>query len=89
MFLEDFIPASDILEDPDLMDRVEDPYVIVIQNTGLYKAGSHRKNMLAAMTLMYDRGWETVNISFDFHVGLVALLKNPRAKNKNQPETEG
>lgn len=89
MFLEDFISASNILEDEDLMDRVEDPYVILIQDTGLYKAGSHRKNMIAAMTLMYDRGWETVNISFDTQGALVALLKNPRAKRKNLPDTEG
>jgi hypothetical protein len=87
MYLGDIIFASKILEDPDLMDRVDDPYVVVMPDTGFLSVKN--KNVIKVMTLMHGRGWETVSTSFDSHVGLVALLKNPRAKNKNQPETEG
>lgn len=81
MYLGDIISASKILEDPDMMDRVEDPYVVVRAETGLM--GAKNKDVIEVMTLMHERGWDTVNVSFYAQALMTALLKNPRAKRKN------
>jgi hypothetical protein len=84
MFLGDIINASKILEDPEMMDRVEDPYVVVSPDFALFSANNTNSAVIRVMTLMHARGWETVNISFSGQFGvMMALLKNPRAKQKN------
>ena len=86
MFLEGTVYTSKILEHPEAMDIVEDPYVIVIENPST----SRHKDMISVMTILHARGWETVNISFSGQLGVMhALLKNPRAKRKNQSDTQG
>jgi hypothetical protein len=91
MFLGKSIYASVILEHPERMDLVEDPYVIVVDNPQLklFPKPYEHQDMVSVMTLLHDRGWETVNISSASGNFLVALFKNPRAKRKNQPEMEG
>ena len=91
MYLGGAIYTSKILEHPEAMDIVEDPYVIVIENpSGSQKLASWRhKDMVAVMAILHARDWETVNITFNNLGSMVALFKNPRAKRKNQPETEG
>jgi hypothetical protein len=86
MYLGGATCTSKILEHPEAMDIVEDPYVIVIENVDW---PSKYEEMSAVMTLMHAKGWQTVNITFeDVQYGngrMVALFKNPRAKLKNQP----
>jgi hypothetical protein len=86
MFLGEAIYASKILEHPEAMDLVEDPYVIVIEDpVSDWSLKPYKfQDMVSVMTLMHARGWETVNVTFSPARFLVALLKNPRAKFKNQ-----
>jgi hypothetical protein len=86
MYLERMLRASEILEKPTAMDRVEDAYVVVKEDQKWMR--HNHKDLLQAMNMMNTRGWETINITF-MQPGnvMVALLKNPRAKNKNVGET--
>jgi hypothetical protein len=80
------ISPRKILANPEILDYVEDPYVFVTQ-TEVWGTIS-REEVIDAINILYWRGWETVNI---IYVGphMSALVKNPRAKQKNQPEIEG
>jgi len=98
MYLGGATYTSKILEHPEAMDLVEDPFVIVIENPSLPLITTkpwQYEDMASVMTLMHDKGWETVNITFEHNSRnnvngrMVALFKNPRAKRKNQPEMEG
>lgn len=90
MYLGGATYTSKILEDPEVMDLVENPYVIVIEIPRFQLLGQWLyKDMTSVITLMHAKSWETVNISFNSQNQIVALLKNPRAKQKNQPETQG
>jgi len=78
--------ASEILEQPTLLDQVDDAYVVVIED-----AGPAHRDVIEVMNMMHARGWDTVNITF-LQSGLqgrlmVALLKNPRAKQKNMGDS--
>jgi hypothetical protein len=89
MYLGGAIYTSKILEHPEAMDLVEDPYVIVIENPStpfITTKPWQYEDMASVMTLMHTKGWETVNITFESgSLGrMVALLKNPHAKLKNR-----
>jgi hypothetical protein len=95
MFLGGATYTSRILEHPEAMDLVEDPFVIVIENRSrsfLDTKPWQYDDMASVMTLMHAKGWETVNITFEPHnnapARMVALFKNPRAKRKNQPDPD-
>ena len=92
MYLGGATYTSKILEHPEAMDLVEDPYVIVIENPSFPLMTTkpwQYEDMASVMTLLHTQGWETVNITFNNMGAMVALFKNPRAKRKNLPDTEG
>jgi hypothetical protein len=69
-----------ILANPEILDHVEDPYVVV---TRIERGLPNNEEVLEAINILYWRGWETVNITFNTQERMHALLKNPRAKRKN------
>lgn len=94
MYLGGAIYTSKILDHPEAMDLVEDPFVIVIENPALPFIPTkpwQYEDMASVMTLMHAKGWETVNITFEPRHNqagrMVALFKNPRAKRKNVDES--
>lgn len=80
MYLGTPLFASEILDQPTLLDHTEDAYVVVVEDRG-----PRHKDVIEIMNMMHLRGWDTVNISF-IGIKMVALLKNPRAKQKNAGE---
>ena len=74
-----FVSPKRIIENPAIMDYIEDPYVVVTHTEwGL----ASNDEVLDAINILYWRGWETVNITFA-QTKMAPLLKNPRAKQKN------
>lgn len=72
------IDASKILEDPTLIDTAENLYVIVrnMSVMGTYK------DLIEAINILAERGWETVSISTD-NSYMYALCRSPHFKRKN------
>ena len=73
------IDALKIIEDPSLIDRNENLYVIVGSNLAFQ--GTYT-NLVKAINIMAKRGWETLSVSADR--GFVfALCRSPHFKCKN------
>ena len=81
MYIGKPLLASEILNQPDIIDQIEDPYVVVTADIK-WTAQTHEE-VIQVITMMYEQGWDTVNITFQQDTRMVALLKNPRAKRKN------
>jgi hypothetical protein len=77
------IDASKILEDPTLLDTAENLYVIV-RNTSVM--GTF-KDLIEAINILAERGWETVSISTDSGT-MYALVRSPHFKRKNMGAAE-
>ena len=95
MYLGEAVFASDLLKQPTLLDDVEDDYVMVIteEKPTLWASRSSKANkhqqLDQVVTMMHERGWETVDLTFARPYSMIALLLNPRAKRSHQPETQG
>jgi hypothetical protein len=87
VFLGRAVYTSTILDDPEPMDHFEDPYIIVIEDPKFSLREYRHEDMASVITLLHGRGWETENISVYMPGRLIALLKNPRAKQKNVGES--
>ena len=72
------IEASKILEDPTLLDTANNLYVIV-RNTSMM---STYKDLIEAINVLAERGWEAISISVDSNV-MYALCRSPHFKRKN------
>jgi hypothetical protein len=77
------IDASKILEDPTLLDTAENLYVIVrdMSVMGTYK------NLIEAINIMAERGWETLSISIENNY-MYGLVRSPHFKRKNRGDAE-
>ena len=74
------IDALKIIEDPTLIDRTENLYVIVGSEPAYH--GTYT-NLVTAINILAKRGWETLSVSAD-RVGYVfALVRSPHFKRKN------
>jgi hypothetical protein len=73
------IKASEIVNDPDMIYRLVNYYVMV-KDTSI---GGSFKNLIEAMNLFAERGWEVVALTHgDSSGNMHALCKNPHAKSK-------
>jgi hypothetical protein len=77
------IDASKIVEDPTLLDTAENIYVLVrdMSMMGTYK------NMIEAVNILAERGWETVSIATD-NSYMYGLVRSPHFKRKNMGADE-
>jgi hypothetical protein len=77
------INASKILADPTLLDTADNLYVMVTDTSvmGTYK------NMIEAINILAERGWETVSISADSG-SMYGLVRSPHFKRKNMGVAE-
>lgn len=77
------IAASKILADPTLLDTADNLYVMMTDTSvmGTYK------NMIEAINILAERGWETVSISTDSG-SMYALLRSPHFKRKHMGASE-
>jgi hypothetical protein len=77
------ISASDIVDDPGLITTFVSEYVI-IKDTSLM--GTY-KNLIEAINLFGEYGWETVSMTNDnASGGVMALVRNTRFKRKREKE---
>ena len=74
------ISPRKILANPEILDHVEDPYVLVVQTEAW--ALISPAEVIDSINILYWRGWETINITSEGS-RMSALLKNPHAKQKN------
>jgi hypothetical protein len=77
------IDASKILVDPTLLDTAENLFVLLKDTSVL---GSY-KNMIEAINILAERGWETVSIAPDNN-SMYALVRSPHFKRKNMGASE-
>jgi hypothetical protein len=77
------IDASKIIEDPSLIDTAENLYVIV---SNMSVMGTY-KNLIEAINILAERGWETISISID-NGYMYALCRSPHFKRKNMGAPE-
>jgi hypothetical protein len=78
------IDALKIIEDPTLIDRTENLYMIVGSNQAFQ--GTYT-NLVKAINILAMRGWETLSVSADR--GFVfALCRSPHFKRKNMGVSE-
>jgi hypothetical protein len=84
MYLERAIFLSEILENPEGVQRVEDPFVLIMEDEkSLFTAPRYHKDMMYVINMLHGRSWEIINMAF-YAPGLMAVLvKNPHAKRKN------
>lgn len=73
------IRATDIVNDPDIIDELTNQYVLIRDSSIM---GSY-KNLIAAINILGDYGWETVSLSGDANSNMFALCRNPYYKRKN------
>lgn len=71
--------ARDVVNDPSMINDWRNHYVM-IRDTSLM--GSYR-NLLEAINLCSERGWETVSMAVDNAGNMFALLRDTRIKRKN------
>ena len=84
--LDGAILASKVLEHPEEMDLIDDPFVLIKEDPSFWRheISFHRhKEMLFLINMLYGRGWEIVNTGFYAPNLMATLFKNPRAKRKN------
>jgi hypothetical protein len=71
----DSLQASQILENPSVIDDYSGPYILIIDGSFLSGLGipTHKK-LVEALNLLDGRGWETISICNDRGT-MFALLK--------------
>jgi hypothetical protein len=89
MRLEKVILLSALRDKPDMLDDVEDPYVMLLEDTptSIFSENDHHE-MLSTINRLFVQGWETVNLTYMGSVRIAVLLLNPRAKVKYQPRQD-
>lgn len=73
------ITAKEIVEDPNLILGLVSEY-IMIKDTSMMTT---YKNMIEAINIFGDYGWETVSISVDSNNNMLTLVRNTNYKRKN------
>lgn len=76
------ISAAEIVKDPDIVFGWMNQYVLLRDTsmTGTYK------NLIEAINLIADRGWEALSIGGDYSGNLFALCRNTNYKRKNETQ---
>lgn len=78
--LDDALPisASDYVDDPDACYDWTNEYVLV-RDTSMMATF---KNLILAINLLGERGWETLSCAADTNGAILALLRNTAVKRK-------
>lgn len=76
------ISAVDVVKDPDIIFTWANQYILLSDTsiTGTFK------NLIEAINLMGDKGWEALSIGGDASGRLFALCRNTHYKRKNEPQ---
>lgn len=74
------IKASDIVREPDIVYNFINYYIMLVDTsiTGSYK------NLIEAINLLAERGWETVSLSRDSSGNMNALCRREYRKRKTE-----
>jgi hypothetical protein len=78
------IAATEVVKDPALVYQLGNAY-IMLRDTSVM--GTY-KNMIEAINLLAERGWETVSISLDGAGSMYALCRDTNFKRKNEMANE-
>lgn len=78
------ISASDIVKNPEIVYQFTNYYVL-IKDTSVMAT---YKNLIEAVNLMAEYGWEAVSIGGDASGNMFALCRNTHFKFKNRPNAE-
>jgi hypothetical protein len=78
------ILARKLVEDPNLINQIENPYIILVAETAWQESAEGL--MLRAIHLLDEWGWKPINITYRHYDVLVALCHNPDVKRKNVDE---
>ncbi len=73
------VTAKDIVNDPQIIMGFMSEYVM-IKDTSMM---SSFKNMIEAINIFGELGWETVSMSIDASSTMFALIRNTNYKRKN------
>ncbi len=75
------ISASEIVKNPEMIYQFTN-YYILIKDTSMMAT---YKNLIEAVNILAERGWETVGIANDGGGSMYAMCRNTQYKFKNQP----
>jgi len=75
------IKAKDIVENPDDAYGLTRSHIIISDTS----VGGSFSNMVDAINIMYDMGWEAINMTYDSSY-MFTLMKNSNYKRKNIAE---
>lgn len=78
------ISASDIVKNPDITYQFTNCYILVKDTSIL----ATYKNLIEAVNILAEHGWETVGIANDGSGNMYAMCRNTHYKFKNQPTHE-
>ena len=73
------ITAKKIVDDPNLIMGLVSEY-IMLKDTSMMTT---YKNMIEAINILGDYGWETISMSVDSSNNMLALVRNTNYKRKN------
>ncbi len=73
------IKAKDIVDDPDAVYGLMRSHVLINDSS----MNATFSNLMDAVEILYDAGWEMINFSYDGGYGFV-MMKNPNYKRKNR-----
>jgi len=78
MFADECINAKDLVDDPDRIQSLQVPYLMIRDNSmmGTYK------NLMSAVNLLFEYGWDVVSTTRDESGTMFVMLKNSNAKRK-------
>ena len=76
--------ASEFVEDPDLVYSLINEYVLIRDMS----VRSTYVNLIEAINLFSERGWDTVSLTMDNGGFMYALLRNMAYKHKNRPDAQ-
>lgn len=76
------LEATKIVDNPALLDGTSSLYVLLRDSsmTGTFK------NLMDAINILGERGWEVVNMASYNNTTFHVLLRNPYLKQKNHPD---
>lgn len=72
------INAKEIVDNPDIIHTFHSPYILV-RDQSLNKTFT---NLMIASTILFERGWDIVDMESDSGGTMFFLLQNPHAKRK-------
>lgn len=76
--------ATEFVEDPDLVYSLINEYVLIRDMS----VRSTYVNLIEAINLFSERGWDTVSLTMDNGGFMYALLRNMAYKHKNRPDAQ-